>query len=262
MAAVRVEDVGPIRRLTLARPDRLNALDVASMRELREALEEAGRAARVRAVLLGGEGRGFCAGGDVAAMEQHLEAGDLPRLFHDLTGEQELAVRAIVGMPKPVVAAVNGVAAGGGFALALAADWRVGSEEAVFVPAFPRLGAVPDGGLTYFLPHFLGLGLAQELLFTDARIGAGRARELGLLHEVVVPAALEARSRAKASELAAGPTAAYGRMKRLFASAFHESLASQMALERHEAVGAAAGPELPEGIRAFRAKRPPRFAPP
>jgi 2-(1,2-epoxy-1,2-dihydrophenyl)acetyl-CoA isomerase len=255
MSAIRTSRDGEVLTITIDRPDRLNALDVPSMRSLREALEAAGHDASVRSVLLRGEGKAFCAGGDVATMDEHRRAGQLPQLFHDLTGEQELAVRAIVGMPKPVTASVGGVAAGGGLALALAADWRVASEDALLVPAFPRLGAVPDGGLTYFLPHYLGLGLAQELLFTDARLPAARARELGLVHEVVPSASLLERSRARARELADGPTFAYGWTKQLLLSAFHESLASQMVLERRGAVEAARGPELPEGIAAFREKR-------
>jgi 2-(1,2-epoxy-1,2-dihydrophenyl)acetyl-CoA isomerase len=259
MPAIRVEQDGPVSTVTIDRPDRLNALDLPSLRELREALESVGRERAVRAVLLRGEGRAFCAGGDVATMEEHRRAGDLPRLFHELTGEQELAVRAIVGMRKPVLASLAGVAAGGGLALALAADWRIASEEATLVPAFPRLGAVPDGGLTYLLPHYLGLGLAQELLFAEARVPAARARELGLVHEVVPAAALSERSRARARELAEGPTFAYGWIKQLLLSAFHESLATQMVLERRGAVEAAQGPELPEGIAAFREKRRPAF---
>jgi 2-(1,2-epoxy-1,2-dihydrophenyl)acetyl-CoA isomerase len=153
------------------------------------------------------------------------------------------------------------VAAGGGLALALATDWRIASESATLVPAFPGLGAVPDGGLTYFLPHFLGIGLAQELLFTNARISAERARELGLVHEVVAPGDLEARAWERAAELADGPTLAYGWMKRLMVSAFSESLETQMMLERRGAVEAAEGTELPEGIRAFREKRKPDFHP-
>jgi len=257
--SVRSESDGPVLTVTIDRPERLNALDVPSMRTLRESLEAAGAASAVRAVVLRGEGRAFCAGGDVATMDEQRQAGGLAQLFHDLTGEQELAVRAIVSMPKPVVASLAGVAAGGGLALALACDWRIGSEEAVLVPAFPRLGAIPDGGLTYLLPHFLGIGLAQELLYTDARVPAPRARELGLLHEVVTAAELPERTRARARELAEGPTFAYGWTKQLLLSAFHESLATQMILERKGAVEAARGPELPEGIRAFREKRKPRF---
>ncbi|HYA11005.1 MAG TPA: enoyl-CoA hydratase-related protein [Thermoplasmata archaeon] len=255
MPAIRVENDNGVTTVTIDRPDRLNALDVPTMRSLREALEAAGHDPDVRAVLLRGEGRAFCAGGDVATMDEHRRTGGLPRLFHELTGEQELAVRAIVGMRKPVLASLGGVAAGGGLALALATDWRIASEDAMLVPAFPRLGAVPDGGLTYFLPHYLGLGLAQELLFTDARIPAARARELGLVHEVVPSSDLLPRSRARVRELADGPTFAYGWTKQLLLSAFHESLAAQMVLERRGAVEAAEGPELPEGIAAFREKR-------
>jgi len=121
---------------------------------------------------------------------------------------------------------------------------------------------VPDGGLTYFLPHFLGIGVAQQILFTNARIPAARALELGLLHEVVPPSELDARAWARATELADGPTFAYGWMKRLMVSAFSESLDTQMMLERRGAVEAAEGNELPEGIRAFQEKRKPRFPSP
>jgi 2-(1,2-epoxy-1,2-dihydrophenyl)acetyl-CoA isomerase len=250
---------GAIVELRMNRPDRLNAFDVPSFEIFRRSLEEAALDATVRAVIVTGSGSAFCAGGDVAAMEAARVAGNLPRFFHELTGEQERSVRAIVGMPKPVLAALPGVAAGGGFSLALAADWRLAVPEAKLVPAFPALGAVPDGGLSYFLPHYLGLGLAQEMLFTNARLPAERARELGLIHEVVPAEKLEARAWERAGELAAGPTFAYGWMKRLLISSFTESLESQLALERRGAVEAARREELPEGVRAFREKRPPRF---
>jgi len=192
-------------------------------------------------------------------MDDHRARGELPRLFHELTAEQELSVREILGMPKPVIAALSGVAAGGGLSLALACDWRIAVPATTLVPAFGALGAVPDGGLTYFLPHFLGIGGAQELLFTNARVPAARARELGLVHEIVEPGALAGRSRERASELAAGPTFAFGWLKRLMVAAFSGSLEAQLALERRGAVEAARGSELPEGIQAFREKRPARF---
>lgn len=261
-APVRTERRGSVLEIRICRPERLNALDVPSFRRLREQLQAAALDRSVRAVLLTGEGRAFCAGGDVAVMDEFRERGELARLFHELTGEQELSVREILGMAKPVVAALPGVAAGGGLSLALAADWRIGSPSAVLVPAFPALGAVPDGGLTYFLPHFLGIGLAQEVLFTNARIPADRAKELGLLHEIVPSEHLGARAFERAAELAGGPTFAYGRMKQLMVSAFSQSLEAQLALERRAAVEAAGGPELPEGIRAFLEKRPPKFPPP
>ncbi|HEV2449483.1 MAG TPA: enoyl-CoA hydratase-related protein [Thermoplasmata archaeon] len=256
-----VERRGSVLRIEIRRPERRNALDVPEFRELRQALERAHLDSTVRAVILTGQGEAFCAGGDVAAMAAASQEGRLPQFFHELTGEQELSVRELVSMPKPVVAALPGVAAGGGFALALAADWRIGATGAFLLPAFPGLGAVPDGGLTYFLPHFLGVGLAQEILFSNARIESGRARELGLLHEIVPPGELEARGWDRAQELAEGPTFAYGWMKRLVVSAFGGSLDTQMMLERRGAVEAAARPELAEGIEAFRAKRRARFHP-
>ncbi|MCI4319337.1 MAG: enoyl-CoA hydratase-related protein [Thermoplasmata archaeon] len=261
-APVRTDHRGPVATITISRPSRLNSLDVPSFRAVHAEIQRVALDPKVRAVILTGEGTAFCAGGDVAVMDEYRARGELPRLFHELTGVQEDSVRDIMTMAKPVVAALPGVAAGGGLALALAADWRIAASSATLVPAFPALGAVPDGGLTYLLPHFLGLGLAQELLFTNSRIPAERGRELGLLHEVVPADQLVARAQARAEELARGPTFAYGWIKRLLVSAFSQSLEAQLALERRGAVEAARGSELPEGIQAFRAKRAAVFPPP
>jgi 2-(1,2-epoxy-1,2-dihydrophenyl)acetyl-CoA isomerase len=256
---VLTERRGAVLEIRINRPERLNALDVPSFAEVRTALQSAALDPQVRSVVLTGSGTAFCAGGDVAAMEDHRRSGELPRLFHELTGEQERSVRELMTMPKPVVAVLPGVAAGGGLSLALASDWRIASPGALLVPAFPALGAVPDGGLTYLLPHYLGLGLSQELLFTNARVSAERARELGLLHEVVEVERLRERGWERAAELAQGPTFAYGWMKRLLVAAFQQSLEAQLAMERRGAVEAARGAELPEGILAFREKRKPSF---
>ncbi len=262
MDAIRTERDGAVLTLTIHRPERLNALDVPSMLALRQALQEASTDRAVRAVLLTGAGTAFCAGGDVAVMDEYRARGELPALFHALTAEMEMGIREILGMPKPVVAALPGVAAGGGLSLALAADWRIASESAVLVPAFPTLGAVPDGGLSYFLPHYLGIGLAQELLFTSARVSAARARELGLVHEVVPAPDLGRRSAERVRELAEGPTFAYGETKRLLHAAFGQGAEAQLALERRLAVEAAGRGELAEGVRAFREKRRPKFLAP
>lgn len=262
MESIRAERTGSVLTITLQRPERRNALDVPSMLELRKTLQSASTDREVRAVLLTGAGAAFCAGGDVAVMEEYRAKGRLPELFHALTAEMEMGIREILGMPKPVVAALPGVAAGGGLSLALAADWRIAAETAVLVPAFSSLGAVPDGGLTYFLPHYLGIGLAQELLFSTARIPAARARELGLVHEVVAAADLPHRAAERTAELAAGPTFAFGGTKRLLLAAFGQGAEAQLALERRLAVEAAGRGELSEGIRAFVEKRRPAFPPP
>lgn len=262
MDPVRSERKGSVEVITLDRPERRNALDVPSMRALRQALERVATDRAVRAVLLTGAGTAFCAGGDVAVMDEFRARGELAVMFHALTGEMETAIREVIGMPKPVLASLPGVAAGGGLSLALAADWRIASEEASLVPAFPTLGAVPDGGLSYFLPHFLGIGLAQELLFSNAKVTAARAHELGLVHEVVPASDLARRSLERAQELAEGPTLTYGATKRLLHAAFSESAESQMMLERRAQVEAAERAELPEGILAFREKRRPKFPSP
>lgn len=262
MEAIRSERREAILTITIDRPDRRNALDVASMTALREALQRASLDTQARVVVLTGAGEAFSAGGDVAVMEEARIQGTLPKLFHELTAEMEHAIREVVSMPKPVLASLPGVAAGGGLSLALAADWRIASEKAMLVPAFLQLGAVPDGGLTYFLPHYLGIGLAQQMLFTNARLSAERALELGLVHEVVAASDLARRTAERAEELARGPTFSYGWTKRLLHSAFTERIEAQMELERRGAVEAARGPELAEGIQAFREKRPPRFPSP
>ncbi|MGA7861187.1 MAG: enoyl-CoA hydratase-related protein [Thermoplasmata archaeon] len=260
--SIQLDRRGAVASIRLSRPATLNALDPDSVRLLLSTLQEVGHDRAIRAVIITGEGTAFSSGGDIAAMRAHMKVGDLSRLFTELTGTLEQAIRAIIGMKKPIVAALPGVAAGGGLALALACDWRIGSTNAVLVPAFSGLGAVPDGGLTYFLPHFVGLGIAQELLFSHSRVSAERARELGLLHEIVAPEELEARSWAKATELAAGPTRAYAATKQLLVSAYGASVETQLALERRYAVEAALGPEITEGIEAWGEKRKPEFPPP
>ena len=258
---VRVERSAGIATITLDRPERRNALGPEELRGLRALLQAIAQESTVRALILTGAGAAFSAGGDVAAMAESLERGDLQSMFHDLVGEQERCVREIVEMPKPVVAALPGVAAGGGFSLALACDWRIGTPKTVLVTAFTALGGIPDGGLTYFLPHYLGIGGAQELLFGEGRLEASRARDLSLLHEVVPEGELLERARARAEQLARGPVGAYAGIKRLLVSSFGNSLETQLALERRAMVEATRGSELPEGIRAFREKRLPRFGP-
>jgi 2-(1,2-epoxy-1,2-dihydrophenyl)acetyl-CoA isomerase len=260
--SIKLERREHIAVVRLSRPERLNAFDPDSVRQLLSTLSEVAHDRSIRAVVLTGDGSAFSAGGDVNAMSERLKVGDLDRLFNELTGTLEQIIRLIIGMKKPVIAAIPGVAAGGGLSLALACDWRIGSTNALLIPAFSGLGAVPDGGLTYFLPHFIGLGHAQELLFSQSRVPAPRARELGLLHDVVAPEELQARAWAKAVELAAGPTQAYAATKQLLVSTFGSTVESQLALERRYAVEAALGPEIAEGIEAFGEKRKPEFPPP
>ncbi len=259
MPTLNVERLDAIARITLNRPDRKNALGADEMRGLHRALQDVAQDQDVRAVILTGAGQAFSAGGDVHEMAQWLEKGVLPRLFHELVDEQEGVIKEIVEMAKPVIAAIPGVAAGGGMSIVLACDWRIATPEASLVPAFPSLGGVPDGGLTFFLPHYLGIGGAQEVLYGSGRVSAERGRELSLFHELVPTGELQARALERANVLSKGPIHAFTWMKRLLVESYHSSLQRQMELERRGMVEAARGEELPEGVRAFLAKRPPRF---
>lgn len=261
-SSIQVKRKDAVAQVRISRPEKLNAIDPDMVRQLRRALQDSAHDRSVRAVILTGDGAAFSAGGDVAAMRDHLKTGDLARLFNELTGELELTIRELLGMRKPVVASLPGVAAGGGLSLALACDWRIASTGATLVPAFGALGAVPDGGLTFFLPHFVGMGLAQELFFSSSRVSAERALELGLVHEVVPAGELETRTWTKAQELATGPTLAYAALKQLLTTSYGASLETQLALERRYAIEVASGPEIAEGIQAFGEKRKPDFPAP
>lgn len=238
--------------ITLNRPDVLNAFDESMHDGLRAALAEAGDDA-VRAVVITGAGRGFCVGQDVAALTSPEAVGALLRdRFHP----NMLALRAL---RKPVIAAVNGAAAGAGLALAAACDVRICARTAVFVPAFVSIGLVPDSGATYFLSRILGPARALEWMASGRRLSADDALAWGLVSEAVEPADLAGRGGALADELAALPTAAIALHKQLFDRAPQNTLAEQLELEASLQIAAAGTADFAEGVAAFREKRAPRF---
>ena len=245
---------GGVSILTLNRPDALNALNA----ELRHALLAALNAARkdddTRAVIITGAGRGFCAGAD-------LRGGSAERQFRRvLTAEYNPLVTAMRALPKPVVAAVNGVAAGAGVSLALAADLVVAADEARFVPAFNRIGLVPDSGLTRTLVRGLGRHRAMEILLGERELGAAEARDLGLVSAVVPAAKLQEAARELAQRLAGGPTRAIGLTKRLIDAAEDANLADALASEAALQELAGRSEDHAEGVAAFGEKREPRFS--
>jgi 2-(1,2-epoxy-1,2-dihydrophenyl)acetyl-CoA isomerase len=244
---------GGVLTLTLNRPDALNALNADLRRALLDAVKGAGRDEGVRAVIVTGAGRGFCAGAD-------LRGGSGERAFRRvLTKEYNPLVEAIRGLPKPVVAAVNGAAAGAGMSLALAADLVVAAEGARFVPAFHRIGLVPDSGLARILVRGLGRHRAFEILMGERHLHAEEAHELGLVAAVVPSDALSETSRALAGRLATGPTVGIGLTKRLLElaedAALPEALAAEAALQ--ELAGRTE--DHAEGVAAFAEKRDPSF---
>ncbi len=251
--SIRLDTADGVTTITLARPDALNALNAAMRRELLAALKSAARDASVRAVVLTGEGRGFCAGAD-------LRGGAGEREFRRvLVSEYNPLVRAIRDLPKPVIAAVNGVAAGAGVSLALAADLVLAAEDARFVPAFGRIGLVPDSGLTRTLVRGVGRHRAAAILWLGDPISAPDALASGLVHRVVAADELAAAAQALARQLAAGPTKGMALTKRLINAAEDDDLDASLASEAALQELAGRTEDHAEGVAAFAEKREPRF---
>jgi len=244
---------GAVQTITLNRPGVLNALDLAMHERLAAALERAAQP-DVRALVITGAGRGFCVGQDVGEFPSDAAAvGELLRQHFNP------AIRALRGLPKPVIAAVNGPAAGAGLALALACDLRLAAASASLVPAFGRIGLVPDSGLSHTLPRLIGSAAAFDWMVSGRSIAAPEAAALGLVTRVVEDADLAAETDALAAEFAAGPTAAIGLTKQLIGSSLESSLDDQLDEEARLQAIAAAGDDFAEGVAAFLEKRPPRF---
>lgn len=251
---IRYEVKQGVAIVTLDRPERLNALLV----DMREALalhfEAAAKDDNVRCVLLQATGRAFCAGGDVTRI-----ADDTPATNREVNAMSLNMIRKLVGIEKPVIAAVRGAVAGMGWSLALACDMVIASETARFAQVFRNIGLVPDGGAVWFLTQYLGTLRAKELVFSARRIDAQEAFSLGLVTSVVPDGELDAVGWQTALDYAAGPTAALGAAKRLFRFMHQPDL--DMLLERE----AAAQYQMfetadhREGVRAFLEKRGPQF---
>jgi enoyl-CoA hydratase/carnithine racemase len=246
-----------IATITLNRPDAMNSLTAETKTALRAAVERARDDSAVRAVILTGSGRAFCAGQDLREHAANLEAG---RGLGDTVQEHyNPTVLALTRMPKPVIAAVNGVAAGAGFSFALACDFRIASEKASFATAFTRIGLAPDSGLSWTLQRVVGRAKATELLLLAEPVRAPEALELGLVNRVVPADRLDAEARELAERLAAGPTVAYGAVKAALDHAAAADLAS--ALEKEGELQAACGATADHAAatKAFLKKEEPVF---
>lgn len=253
MAEVETQRDGGVITITLNRPDVLNAFDAAMHDGFRAALKEA-RDPEVRAVVLTGAGRGFCVGQDLKEFREG--AGDLGDRLRSTYNRN---VVALATLEKPVLAAVNGPAAGAGLSLACACDLRLAAESATFVPAFIGIGLVPDTGATYFVSRILGYSRAFEWLASGKRLSAADAHAWGLVTEVVEDGKLAERAAVLARELAAQPTRAVGMTKRLLQRAATSTLEEQVELEAQLQVAAAESDDFAEGVAAFLEKREPRF---
>jgi 2-(1,2-epoxy-1,2-dihydrophenyl)acetyl-CoA isomerase len=243
-----------VRVLTLNRPDVLNAVNAQMGRELLQAMRDAERAAEVRCVLLAACGRGFCAGADLR--EQIPGRTSLGDLLRERYNGIVLRMRT---MEKPVIAAINGVAAGAGCNLALAADLRIASERATFIEVFSRVGLIPDSGGTWLLPRLVGMGRALEMMFLADPMDALTAERLGLVNRVVPHDDLMAQTKEWAARLAAGPTRAYGLIKRGVNRALALDLEGALEYEAHLQEVAGRTEDHREGVAAFLAKRTPQY---
>ena len=253
MPEVEVSREAAVLTLTLNRPEVLNAFDLALHRAFAAGLKEA-RDPEVRAVVVTGAGRGFCVGQDLNEFREH--ASDVGS---HLRANYHPSIRAIRSLEKPVIAAVNGPAAGAGLSLACACDIRIASDAASFAPAFIGIGLVPDSGGSYFLVRLLGVARAFEWMTSNRKLPAAEALDWGLISEVVPAEELVARAQELATRYAAAPTRGIGMTKRLFDHAETASLEEQLELEAQLQSAATKTADFAEGVAAFLEKRPPRF---
>jgi 2-(1,2-epoxy-1,2-dihydrophenyl)acetyl-CoA isomerase len=239
--------------LRLNRPESMNAINDALRRALAETVRKAERDPEVRVLVITGEGRAFCAGADVREFQEPGGAVEAIR------GDYETLLLRLHEMPKPTIAAVNGVAAGIGASIAFACDLRYGSPEASFREAFVRIGLTVDGGATWLLPRLIGPGKALEMFYTGDPLEAPEAAALGLVNRVVEPDELEGTVRALAERLATGPSAALGAIKRSVNFAAGATLEETMDFEFLLQAVMMEGEDFREGVSAFLEKRSPRF---
>jgi len=257
---VRSSTVDGVVTITLNRPEVLNALNLSMSEALARTIQSCKDDDNVRAVLLTGAGRGFCAGGDLkAAWEHHQAGGDIRHFFRDLTVPLHRAITDIRLMEKPVIAAINGAIGGGGMSLAMACDFRLAAQNARIKQAYTSVGLVPDLGWTAIVPQLIGGGRTMELLLIDPVLDAKQALALGLVHEVVPDDSLLENARQVSTQLARGPTTAFGGAKALVNATLFPMLETQLERERQRLITQAGTEDFLEGLAAFVQKRSPRF---
>jgi 2-(1,2-epoxy-1,2-dihydrophenyl)acetyl-CoA isomerase len=247
-----------VAHITLNRPTAANAINLQLAKDLFYAALQCDEDRAVRAILISGRGKMFCAGGDLASF---ADAGDeLPKLIKEMTTYLHAAISKLARGRAPVIASVGGAAAGAGFSLCCAVDLVVASDKAKFSMAYTGAGLTPDGSSTFFLPRIVGTRRALDLMMTNRALSATEALEWGLVNQVVPADELEATSLKLATQLAQGPTGAFGLVKKLVGCSLGDTLESQLELEGRAIADSARTADAREGIDAFFAKRRPKFA--
>jgi 2-(1,2-epoxy-1,2-dihydrophenyl)acetyl-CoA isomerase len=256
--AVDVSREGSVATVLLSRPDKLNAFGVEMASAIADAIEVAGAGEGVRAIVVIGEGRGFCAGADIAVLNELVSQRD-EKEFRRLLETGERAIRAIRELPVPVIAAINGPAAGGGANLALSCDLRIMADNASIGQTFTRIGLHPDWGGTYLLPRLVGEARALELMWSGRMVGAEEALEIGLVHRVVSADRLAEDALAWARQLAAAPPLAVARIKRAVYESLDADLDTMLAVELENQLECFRSEDVTRGLFAFHNKETPRF---
>lgn len=246
-----------IATITLSRPDAANALDLTMARELSDVAIICDEADDVRVVVIRGEGKMFCAGGDLSVMGDAGHAA--PAVIKQMAGDLHMALSRLNRMDAPVIAAINGTAAGAGFSIAVATDLAIAVDSAKFTMAYTNAGLSPDGSSSYFLPRRVGDRRARELMLTNRLLSAQEALDWGILNQVVSADEFDDAVAKLAGSLATGPTRAFGRVKQLLTASFDNGLETQMELETRGISDMARSDDGQEGISAFLNKRKPDF---
>ncbi len=255
-----VENKHAVRIITLNRPDKLNAFNDEITFKLQDALKEAEKDAGTRAIIITGAGRGFCAGQDLASRSINFEEGPRVSLGDSIRRRYNPVIIRIRRMEKPIIAAVNGVAAGAGASLALACDFRIAGDTASFIQSFTKVGLIPDSGSTFFLPRLIGFTKAMELIFTADKLAAKDALDLGLVNKVVPQDQVMTEALEFANRLSQGPTKAFGLTKRAVNRAVFPDLEELLDYEASLQEIAGRSADFEEGVKAFIEKRPPVYS--
>lgn len=255
---ILVKEENGIATITLNRPEKLNAFYGHMRRDFAEALERVGSDDDIHVVVITGAGRAFCAGGDIGYMMELANRRDVDE-FERLLGSARRVLTTIRLMGKPVVASVNGAAAGAGFNVVLACDIRIASSDATFAQSFAKIGLHPDWGGTYFLPRVVPTNIACEMIFLADSIDAQKALKLGIINRVVAPEELEEETRKLAQRLAEAPPIAIAAAKRSIYASDQQDLEAMLQLEVEAQLECFESEDFKEGLRAFMEKRKPRF---
>lgn len=257
-APLLFERDGALARIRFNRPSALNAIDRAMARSLLAVCRDLAAPSDLRAIIISGEGKAFMAGGDLLRFQEDLAGA--PRMAAEIIDPLHQALAILAALPQPVLGSVHGAVAGAGVSLALACDLCIAADDTVFNLAYTRIGASPDGSASWTLPRVVGLRKAMELLLLSESVDAAEAQRLGMVNRVVPRSQLDEATLALGTRLAAGPTFAYGNVKRLLRASLERNLEQQMEAEQQAFCNCAGSADFAEGLAAFFGKRKPEFS--